>query len=584
MTTLDRSALAAPSRSEDTLAGLFGDDAAGLSEQAAAARVRSALLGEPTRPPQLTRYRLRRVLGEGAMGQVWLADDPQLSREVAIKLVKAPESAHAEVLLRRLAREAKAMARLSHPNVVQIYDVGREPGGGHGAPRLFIVMERVDGETLAQWLATPRPWRDIVRIFAQACDGLAAAHRAGLVHRDFKPGNVFVGRDGRVRVGDFGLARTGATVPAAAAPIDVDAAQLHSTLAGSLTHTGAIVGTPLYMAPEQHAGEAVTAASDQYALCVALFEALAQTRPFAGGLSEVVAAKQARALPTSRRLAAVPEPLLAAVQRGLAPDPRDRFATVEALAEVLRASLRRGPRARWLMLAAAAGTPALWWTLASRGEGCERPRETERAWTPDAREQARAAIAALTQDAHASRALAQIDEHARALADASSAMCQGGTPEPGPLLCLRAHDVQLATTIARIVDGDRTAIELAPRALEGLPAPGSCAHDVALHPMPPESFDTELRLRDGLARAKALFDLDAAGESARTAQPLYDELVALGEPATELRAEAALQLGNALVVLGRPDEGDAMLRAAYFDATSAGDARVAVRAASGLAT
>ncbi|MBX7081570.1 MAG: serine/threonine protein kinase, partial [Nannocystaceae bacterium] len=370
MTTVDGSALP-DSQAQDTLAGLFGDDAAGLSEQAAAARVRAALLGDAPRSPQLTRYRLRRVLGEGAMGQVWLADDPELSREVAIKLVKTPDAAHAEVLLRRLAREAKAMARLSHPNVVQIYDVGREYDDARRAPRLFIVMERVDGETLARWMQTPRPWRATVRVFVQACDGLAAAHRAGLVHRDFKPGNVFVGRDGRVRVGDFGLARAGPAAPARADALESRDAQLHDTLAGSLTQSGAVVGTPLYMAPEQHAGAAVTAASDQYALCVALYEALAGTRVFAGRLTEVVAAKHARALPTARRLADVPEPLLAAVRRGLSPDPRDRFPSIDALADELRASLRRRGRRRGQLLAGAAATAALLWALAPRRETCE---------------------------------------------------------------------------------------------------------------------------------------------------------------------------------------------------------------------
>jgi eukaryotic-like serine/threonine-protein kinase len=215
-------------------------------------------------PPEelsVGRYRLLRLVGRGGMGEVYAAHDPELDRKVAIKILRAdarPDNIEAA----RLAREAQAVARLSHPNVVAIYDVGSSGG------RMFLAMELVEGETLAVWLARQtRTPSEILDMFLMAGRGLEAAHRAGIVHRDFKPQNVMVARDGSARVMDFGLAAAGG--PGTTGQV-------------RLTKAGAILGTPLYMSPEQMVGQPVDLRADQFSFCVALWEALHGARPFEG--------------------------------------------------------------------------------------------------------------------------------------------------------------------------------------------------------------------------------------------------------------------------------------------------------------
>src|SRR6185295_1099685 len=211
-------------------------------------------------------YQLERELGAGAMGVVYAAFDPELTRRIAIKVLRS-ERATIEAK-ERLLREARAMARLAHPNVVTVYEVGTASG------RDFIVMELIDGETLSQWLCAHRPEGAILDAFLAAGCGLAAAHAAGIVHCDFKPRNVLRSREGRVAVTDFGLA---CDVTATAPHRDgraVLVAGKASVGSLELTATGALLGTPPYMAPEQWCGAGVTAATDQFAYCVALWEAL----------------------------------------------------------------------------------------------------------------------------------------------------------------------------------------------------------------------------------------------------------------------------------------------------------------------
>ena len=255
------------------------------------AETEARLFGGERRPVRVGRFEIRRRLGRGGLGVVYAAFDPELDREVALKLVRPDRSAGDD--RERLLREARAMARLAHPNVVPVYEVGYDDD------RVFLAMERVPGRTLREWLQTPRTWREIVRMFLQAGRGLAAAHDAKLVHRDIKPDNVLVGDDGRARVTDFGLAH------------DDDA----------------VGGTPAYMAPEQRAGGAVTAAVDQYAFAISLREALGDSAP--------------------RRLAAV-------VQRALADDPAQRWPSVATMLDALdKASQRRVLRAiGWSLLVA----------------------------------------------------------------------------------------------------------------------------------------------------------------------------------------------------------------------------------------
>ncbi|MCA9690024.1 MAG: serine/threonine protein kinase, partial [Myxococcales bacterium] len=213
---------------------------------------------------QIGRYTLLRKLGEGGMGVVFTAHDHELDRRVALKLV--PGAAASGPWSGRVQREAQALARLSHPNVVQIHDVGVIDG------QLFLAMEYVQGETLASWQAGRDPSaalgrRQIIDMYIQAGRGLRAAHEKGLVHRDFKPQNVIVGGDGRARVLDFGLA----AARAGPGPGSSDAAlRLPGVLEMTLTLPGTVMGTPRYMAPEQHRAEASDARTDQFSFCVAL--------------------------------------------------------------------------------------------------------------------------------------------------------------------------------------------------------------------------------------------------------------------------------------------------------------------------
>ncbi|HEU4613710.1 MAG TPA: serine/threonine-protein kinase, partial [Kofleriaceae bacterium] len=266
---------------------------------------------------EVGRYIVERVAGAGAMGVVYAARDPSLDRTVALKLVAATGDAHARD---RMLREARAMAQLSHRNVVTIFDVGT-----HGDD-VFLAMEFLPGRTLRQWLAErTRTTREIVRVLCEAGRGLAAAHDAGLVHRDIKPDNVLIADDGRVCITDFGLARTAGGGPATERPEG-------SAPATALTATGHLLGTPAYMAPEQLAGGAADVRSDQFSFCIVAYECLAGRRPFDGTtIAELrdAIAREPAAIPRA------PKRLEHVIRRGLATDPDRRFASMTELIDAL---------------------------------------------------------------------------------------------------------------------------------------------------------------------------------------------------------------------------------------------------------
>ena len=343
------------------------------------------------------RFTVLEPLGEGGMGVVVAAYDPSLDRKVAIKLLHPDRiSTASERGSLRLLREAQAMARLTHPNVITVYEVGTV------GDEVFIAMELVEGETLAQWLQRePRPWREVVRVFVQAGRGLAAAHRAGLVHRDFKPENVLVAEDGTVRVTDFGLAGLSAGSPSPGAS---------GVLAVPLTRTGGAVGTPAYMAPEQFQGLEADAQADQFSFCVALYEGLHRVRPFGGSTPDEIA----EAI-TARRIAPaspdVPRWLRAVVNRGLEADPRDRWRSMNALLD----ALGRDPGAAWrrrLVIGAAAtglAATALMWFMSPDVEECPPARDKiARIWDGSVRQKARAAFLA-TGEARAAAVFARVE-------------------------------------------------------------------------------------------------------------------------------------------------------------------------------
>jgi predicted Ser/Thr protein kinase len=287
------------------------------------ARERSrAALFQIAQPARVGRFVILDSIGRGAMGVVYAAYDPQLDRKVALKLLSARAGASTGARERMLV-EARALARLRHPNVVAVHDVVTVDD------QLVIVMELVDGQTLAAWTAGgARSWREIVAHYAQAARGLDAAHALGIVHRDFKPANAIVGDDGRVRVLDFGLASAGAvtatTGPGAA------------SMASNLTETGAIVGTPAYMAPEQLGGALASATTDQWSFCVSLHEAVYGVRPFhADTPAQLLLEIEAGNVRRGDGQRTVPAWLRATIERGLARKPEERHASLAALAHEL---------------------------------------------------------------------------------------------------------------------------------------------------------------------------------------------------------------------------------------------------------
>ena len=290
---------------------------------------------------RMGRYELRSLLGAGGMGQVYAAYDAELDRELAVKVLHPELARSAAVLAERLVRESRLMAKVVHPSVITVYDVGRTDDA------VFIAMELVRGETLAAYLARAQPaWREIVALFERAGAGLAAAHGAGIVHRDFKPDNVLVeGEARKVVVTDFGIAMDaiGATLPLGA-PVD-------DTRALRLTATGAAIGTPAYMAPEQLDASTVDERADVFAFSVSLWEALFGERPFRGKtVSEVRDAMTTR--PRAPR-SPVPARLVRALERGLAIAPADRWPDMPSLLRELAAV--RARRRRLLLAASGAG-------------------------------------------------------------------------------------------------------------------------------------------------------------------------------------------------------------------------------------
>ncbi|HEX3481674.1 MAG TPA: protein kinase [Kofleriaceae bacterium] len=378
-------------------------------EQELARTATAAASGATTDPPvslgaTLGRYRLERELGAGAMGIVHAAFDPDLERRIALKVLRAATAA-AEAR-DRLLREARAMARLSHPNVVTVYEVGTAGG------RDFVAMELIHGGSLAEWLrAERRRPAAILDAFLAAGRGLAAAHAAGIVHRDFKPHNVLRSRDGRIVVTDFGLAREAHDAPSAALDATLPAGAMSTTAGGSasgsssssllagLTVTGSLLGTPAYMASEQWSGGAVTPATDQFAYCVALWEAFAGARPYPGPTLDDLRAQVARG-PAALDASRIPRRIRGILRRGLDPDPARRWPSMEALLARLVRVQRRPGIALAIAAGALAGIAAL--VFALRGSDapialCDPPaRDVAAVWSPAIRAELRAA----TSDAH----------------------------------------------------------------------------------------------------------------------------------------------------------------------------------------
>jgi tetratricopeptide (TPR) repeat protein/tRNA A-37 threonylcarbamoyl transferase component Bud32 len=334
---------AVTARSREVVTELLGPRRERGTERVGHSRKEAPRRSELAAGAPIGRYTVLGLVGRGGMGEVYAAYDPSLDRKVALKLMLDDAYASDRHAQERLVREAQAIAKLSHPNVVVVHDVDTFHG------RVFVAMEFVDGVTLSDWLQQEeRPWQDIVSVYLQAARGLSAAHRAGLVHRDFKPQNVMVASDGSVRVMDFGLARRigpdGDAV--AGAPREGGAPTIGSDV---LTRTGEYLGTPLYMAPEQFVGGAIDASADQFSFCVSLFWALYGVHPFGARAGPAPATDGP--VDVARSSTGAPLRLQRALVRGLSVDPAARWPSMDELA----AALTRDPtrRRRNVALAAA---------------------------------------------------------------------------------------------------------------------------------------------------------------------------------------------------------------------------------------
>jgi tRNA A-37 threonylcarbamoyl transferase component Bud32 len=472
----------------------------------------------------LGRYQLLSLIGRGGMGEVYIGYDPELDRKVAIKILRADKVDH-QGHRARFMREAQAVARLTHPNVVGIYDVGNAGG------RMFLTMELVDGETLGAWLTRkPRSADEILNVFAMAGRGLHAAHRAGIIHRDFKPQNVMVARNGSVRVMDFGLA-------ASADPSLPDEPRL--------TAAGSILGTPHYMSPEQLRGQRADARADQFSFCVALWEALHGTLPFPaktwGALRAAVLEGRPQPGPLARR---VPRRVQLALQRGLSADRDQRFPSMAALLTALTREPGRvvSPRALGISVAAVVLAGAVAGLVGVRAHGrraaaCDPGARLTGAWTalpddPDRRE-AQAAFAAVTgdvadADARFARLSGVLDDYARRWSTLWRETCEAATTTPGDdrvsLLanaCLERRRRELASLSHVLARADARVVRRALAAAAALPSIDSCRDLTALRNTlaPPADPETQARLEPLTDRLLALRAEAEAGHDAQALEP-----------------------------------------------------------------
>ncbi|PRP91749.1 Serine/threonine-protein kinase PknL [Enhygromyxa salina] len=520
---------------------------ASLEERQALASIESRLFGHAPKTISLSRYVLLDSLGRGGVGMVYRAYDPELDRKVAIKLLLARRGTRDRETA--LLREAQAMARLSHPNVIAVYDVGtydeHELGLESAADAsgleihgrgVFVVMELVEGQDLHAWLAGgERSWREVVAAFLAAGRGLAAAHEAGLVHRDFKPSNVRVGSDGRVCVLDFGLAHPFAAP--GGPPSDCDGSR-------SASEQLEIAGTPIYMSPEQHEGERADARSDQFSFGVALYEALCGRPPFTGSLDELRAAKRRDEPPPMRDELRMPARVWTIVKRTLAREPDERFASMTEVLGQLEAVLARPRRRRVALVGVTAVASAIGFStltpIPSPKDPCSgADARIAEVWN----EASRARIEARLRATGASyvqttwhEVRRELDDYTRAWTEQHKAACEATRVRHEQseavldlrMACLDRHLAELDAVVDMLAHADVGVVEHAVGAVNALGWLGSCEDLDALRSRVKKPRDPELRRRvvwgyAELTRAKAN---DAAGR--------YDEALAIAQATAEV--------------------------------------------------
>ena len=574
----------------------------------------------------INQYVLVRKLGSGGMGTVFLAQDTKLDRKVAIKLVRGTASSTANAD-GQLLQEAKTMAQLSHPNVVQVYEVGACQGHD------YVAMEYVRGTTLRGWLDSianlgrRARQRQVLRQFLGAGRGLEAAHKAGLVHCDFKPDNVMVGDDGRPRVGDFGLARLVASrvwVPsslpigdgppgthdeAEISPIAETIPVLESETDASrakasrvLTAGGMIVGTPQYMSPEQWRGHLADSRSDQFGFCVALYEALYGKPPYPGdSCSELMDSVTNGKLEPPPRHADVPAPVRKALLQGLMLEPADRFPDMSALLHALEEWPRRRRRRLLLGIAAVgvASIGVLFYVTPRGHEPCaEAGTAIDAVWNTERRATIGRAFAQ-TVPLDSSKVWQvveqQLDEYARSWKRDSFASCQATylRDEQSPELfdrrqiCLDHGLRRLEALLDGLALVDSETVEGVLTAAADLPDLAACRNAEGLRygvePPPAAEARSVAAVRDRLAEARTLQLLGRRDEALRLARGHLDAARELSYP--PVRGEALYQLGRILIYRGERtdiEHGEELLHKAVYLATGERHDELAVEALSFL--
>jgi tetratricopeptide (TPR) repeat protein len=566
----------------------------------------SAICASPGSVPMLApgdrvgRYMLLETLGEGGMGVVYAAYDSRLDRKVALKVVRPGLVGDRESARARLLREAKAIARLSHPNVVTVYDVDFPEGD-----LLFMTMELVQGETLRRWLQEKRGWQDILDVFAAAGEGLVAAHDAGLVHRDFKPDNVLLGECGRVRVVDFGIAGLLDAIPRAPAlaardePPSPEALRSVDSLSnGRLTIPGAVLGTPRYMAPELLTLSEFDARVDQYAFCVALFEALYGQYPFGKGEpTEILERKKRGEVVPPAETRTVPARIHRALLRGLRPAPGERFPSMRPLLEEL-VRHRRGIRFRALAVAALiVGALVTAAAAGTRTEApvCE-PGEKRLAGVWDTPTRAAVGGAILGSGASYARSTWErlaptLDDYAQQWSSGYHDACvatnvrkvQSADMLDRRMACYEVRRSQLAALSRLLASASPEDVRRALDAARSLPSLTDCADLEGLTAALPSPGDTGVRarveaLRADLAVARARYD---AGRYAE-AEAAIRAIAASANETDYLPLVAEVELAGAEVAnaLGERDSFAARLRKSAWAAEASRHDRIAAEALS----